>query len=100
MLYDSIHVLLYEVRSAVSHYPTLHNRSSLESHQKIKILESINMPHVHSTELVGEITSKAQQIRIQVLKMVFNAQSGHIGGAFSAAEILAALYFHHLRIDP
>jgi transketolase len=32
--------------------------------------------------------------------MVYNAQSGHIGGAFSAAEMLAALYFHHLRVDP
>jgi transketolase len=32
--------------------------------------------------------------------MVYHAQSGHIGGAFSAAEILASLYFHHLRVDP
>jgi transketolase len=58
------------------------------------------MPHNHSQELIGEISAKAQQIRIQVLKMVYSAQSGHIGGAFSAAEILASLYFHHLRIDP
>ena len=32
--------------------------------------------------------------------MVYAAQTGHIGGAFSAAEILTALYFHHLRLDP
>ena len=37
---------------------------------------------------------------MQVLEMVYRAQSGHIGGAFSAAEIVACLYFHHLRIDP
>ena len=58
------------------------------------------MIHIHSDELVRDLSLKAQQIRIQVLKMVYNAQSGHIGGAFSAAEMLAALYFHHLRIDP
>jgi transketolase len=58
------------------------------------------MIHIHSDELVRELSLKAQQIRVQVLKMVYNAQSGHIGGAFSAADILAALYFHHLRVDP
>ena len=56
--------------------------------------------HFHSEELVRDISAKAQAFRIQVLKMVYNAQSGHIGGAFSAAEILASLYFHHLRVDP
>jgi transketolase len=53
-----------------------------------------------SEELIRDISAKAQQLRIDVLKMVYRAQSGHIGGAFSAAEIIAALYFHHLRIDP
>lgn len=32
--------------------------------------------------------------------MVYAAQSGHLGGPFSAAEIVAAFYWHHLRIDP
>ena len=32
--------------------------------------------------------------------MVYQAQSGHLGGSFSAAEIMAAMYFHQLRIDP
>jgi transketolase len=32
--------------------------------------------------------------------MVHAHQTGHIGGAFSVAEVLTALYFHHLRIDP
>ncbi len=56
--------------------------------------------HYHSEELIRDLSAKAQAFRIQVLRMVFGAQSGHLGGAFSAAEILAALYFHHLRIDP
>ena len=32
--------------------------------------------------------------------MVYERKSGHLGGAFSIAEVLTALYFHHLRIDP
>lgn len=54
----------------------------------------------HSEALIGEISARAQQFRIDVLKMVYAGQTGHIGGAFSAAEIVASLYFHHLRIDP
>ena len=54
----------------------------------------------HSEALVRDISRTAQEMRIDVLKMVYGANSGHIGGAFSAAEIVASLYFHHLNIDP
>jgi transketolase len=56
--------------------------------------------HYHPEELNKDLSAKAQAFRIQALKMVYSAQSGHIGGAFSCAEILASLYFHHLRVDP
>ncbi len=54
----------------------------------------------HTEAVVRDISVQAQQLRIDVLKMVWGAQSGHLGGAFSAAEIVASLYWHHLRIDP
>ena len=57
------------------------------------------MHHYSDTQL-KELTTKAQQFRIQVLKMVYKAQTGHLGGAFSSAEILTALYFQHMRVDP
>jgi len=56
--------------------------------------------HYHTEELVRDLSAKAQAFRIQVLEMVYNAQTGHLGGALSVAEILTSLYFHHLRIDP
>jgi transketolase len=56
--------------------------------------------HYHPDPLIRDLSARAQQFRIQVLKMVYNVQTGHLGGAFSVAEILTALYFHHLRIDP
>lgn len=56
--------------------------------------------HYHPEALVLQLTRQAQMHRIQVLKMVYAVQSGHIGGAFSAAEIMTALYGHHLAVDP
>ena len=56
--------------------------------------------HYHSEALIRDLSAKAQTFRINTLRMVYSAQSGHIGGAFSVVEILAALYFHHLRVDP
>lgn len=48
----------------------------------------------------SELARKAQRFRIKVLEMIYRAQSGHIGGSFSAAEIITVLLFHHLRINP
>ncbi|NLD73091.1 MAG: transketolase [Chloroflexi bacterium] len=50
--------------------------------------------------MVADLARRAYEFRMQVLRMVYNHQTGHIGGAFSSAEILTALYFHHLRVDP
>jgi transketolase len=54
----------------------------------------------HSPEMVADLSMRAYQFRIQVLRMIHARRTGHLGGAFSAAEILVALYFHHLRLDP
>ncbi len=42
----------------------------------------------------------AAQVRRDVVRMVYMAQSGHPGGALGAADILTALYFGHLRHRP
>ena len=56
--------------------------------------------HHYPESLVKDLSAKAQEFRIQVLKMIYDSQSGHLGGAFSCAEIIACLYFQHMRIDP
>lgn len=58
------------------------------------------MMHYHSAELIADLQEKARQIRLDVLDMVYRRKAGHPGGSFSAAEILACLYFHQLRVDP
>jgi transketolase len=48
----------------------------------------------------SELQEKARQIRIEVIKMVTQAKSGHPGGPLGLADIFSALYFHVLNHDP
>lgn len=54
------------------------------------------MDHEIQVQLV-EITRK---IRINIIKIIGEASSGHPGGSLSIAEILAYLYFRAMNIDP
>lgn len=46
------------------------------------------------------VATKAKEIRINSLKMITSANSGHPGGSLSIADYLSALYFGgHLRYD-
>lgn len=45
-----------------------------------------------------ELKIIANNIRKHVLNMVYSANSGHIGGSFSGAELISALYFKEANI--
>ena len=49
---------------------------------------------------VSELESITKEIRKLILKVTHNAGSGHTGGSLSAAELLVALYFRELNINP
>ncbi len=51
-------------------------------------------------ELVQFLKGKAKELRKTALTMIYTAQSGHPGGSFSAAEIMASLYFSEMNVDP
>jgi len=46
------------------------------------------------------LKKRAKEIRIDIIKMVSQAGSGHPGGALSATELMTALYFDQLRHNP
>ncbi|MDY6876151.1 MAG: transketolase [Chloroflexota bacterium] len=46
------------------------------------------------------MTAQAKTIRRHIVTTISHAQAGHPGGSLSAADILTALYFHVLRVDP
>lgn len=49
---------------------------------------------------IAELEEIARDLRILILKMVHNAKCGHTGGPLSCIDLLAALYFYKMRIDP
>ena len=48
----------------------------------------------------NELKAIAKEVRIDIIKSVSEAKSGHPGGSLSAADILTVLYFDAMNIDP
>ena len=53
-----------------------------------------------NTNNYAELAENARRIRINALKAIHAAKSGHPGGSLSSADILATLYFGELNIEP
>jgi transketolase len=51
-------------------------------------------------QLISDLEKTSCRLRVEILKMLNTAQSGHTGGSLSAIDILTALYFRQLRHDP
>ena len=49
---------------------------------------------------IKQFEEMARQFRKEIIEMVYLAGSGHPGGSLSAVDILIALYFHKMKIDP
>jgi transketolase len=49
---------------------------------------------------IDELKSIARNVRIGIVEQVFNGKSGHPGGSLSCADILTALYFNQMNINP
>ena len=47
----------------------------------------------------SQLKFHAKEIRKNIVKMIYTAQSGHPGGALSIADILTFLYFEEMNID-
>jgi transketolase len=50
--------------------------------------------------LIERLRGIARDLRITDLRMITEAGSGHPGGTLSAADLIAALFFHKLRLRP
>jgi transketolase len=53
-----------------------------------------------SDELIESLRLTARETRRLIVESVFTAQAGHLGGPLSATDILVALYFNVMRVDP
>lgn len=48
----------------------------------------------------SELKSKAKEIRVSIVKTIFNAKGGHVGTSLSETDILTVLYFRILNTNP
>lgn len=51
-------------------------------------------------EKILMLKEKAKALRKTAVTMIYEAQSGHPGGALSCADLVAALYFSEMKLDP
>ena len=56
--------------------------------------------YYYPESLIVELNERARELRLDSVEMIHRRGSGHPGGALSAAEIMAALFFHKMRLDP
>lgn len=49
---------------------------------------------------INELEKIAKNIRIDIVEQIYNAKSGHPGGALSIADILTVLYFNQMNVSP
>ncbi|MFQ6082135.1 MAG: transketolase [Candidatus Aminicenantia bacterium] len=49
---------------------------------------------------IHKLKKIAKKLRINVLKMITKAGSGHAGGSLSAVEIITALFFNKMKLNP
>ena len=64
------------------------------------VKEPIVSKNILNHEDVEKLTSFARDIRVDILKMLTKAGSGHTGGSLSAVEIVVSLYFAWMKYDP
>lgn len=56
--------------------------------------------HNHKIYDLKALEDKARLIRIEVIKLLARSGNGHFGGSLSCADLITALYFHELNIEP
>ncbi|MCQ2565873.1 MAG: transketolase [Clostridia bacterium] len=49
---------------------------------------------------IQELQGKAALVRQDIIREVYSAKSGHPGGSLSCADVMTALYFEVMNIDP
>ena len=47
-----------------------------------------------------KLQEKARELREKIIEVTFTCGGSHVGGAFSQHDILIALYYKHMNIDP
>lgn len=75
-------------------------KEELDSFMELKKKDGDAKAYKQYTDTLKMLEAKANKMRTNIIKMLGCAKSGHLGGSLSAADIVAALYFKVMNIDP
>lgn len=56
------------------------------------------MSHLSESEIQG-LKNKAKNLRIDIIKMITKANSGHTGGSLSVIDLLTLLFFKEMKVN-
>ena len=59
-----------------------------------------SMAPAYPSDLLRQLEATALQVRQDIIRMTYRAGSGHPGGSLSVADLLVALLFHDMKVDP
>lgn len=62
--------------------------------------EAILKERCESVSSYRDLMVKANEIRQDTLRLIFNSKTGHTGGSLSNADILVSLYYEVMNVDP
>ena len=51
-------------------------------------------------EEIRDLYKKSYELRLDAVKMVYHAKTGHAAPSLSMADLITAMYFHILKLDP
>ena len=54
----------------------------------------------YSPELIARLQARAKQLRRNVIYSIGVGVAGHVGGSMSSADLVAALYFYKMKLNP
>lgn len=54
----------------------------------------------HAVEVVDALRARARGVRAAIVQMAHDGRTPHVASALSCADLLVALYFHTMRVDP
>lgn len=73
--------------------------SKLETLKSQKEMLALNRNYFTKHD-VRRLENTASVLRHDILQMIYHAKAGHPGGSLSATDLITALYFHVMNIDP
>ncbi len=82
------HILYNEKRFGMASFPTY--LTKFRQHWK----------GVDKVVSIDFLEKKAAQIRIDILKMIYEGKAGHTGSSLSCTDILTTLYYGVMKVDP